>query len=159
MRIGPVRTEFRPVTLRQARDFVGEHHRHHYAPQGGQFAVALMRGPDLVGVAIAGRPVARGLDDGLTLEVTRLCVVAGVPNGCSRLYSRMRRIGQAMGYQRIITYTLSTEPGTSLRAAGWTEDGRTTGGSWNSPARKRADDHPIQQKIRWLAPEVNRPKR
>ena len=92
-------------------------HRHHVAPPGGGFALALLRDGDLVGVAIAGRPVARGNDDGLTLEVTRLCVLDGVRNGCSKLYSRMRRVGQSMGYRRIITYTLTSEPGTSLRAA------------------------------------------
>jgi hypothetical protein len=81
-----VATEIRPCTLRQAREFVNVHHRHHRAPQGGQFALALLDGRELVGVAIGGRPVARGNDDGLTLEVTRVCVLEGVPNGCSKLY-------------------------------------------------------------------------
>lgn len=150
-----MKSEILPCTLRQAREFVNVYHRHHRAPQGGQFALALMRGPELVGVAIAGRPVARGNDDGRTLEVTRVCVIEGVPNGCSRLYSRMRRVGQAMGYQRIITYTLSSEPGTSLRAAGWLSGGLTQGGSWGggNKTRQRVDDHPTQRKMRWQAPD------
>ena len=73
----------------------------------------------LVGAAIAGRPVSRMLDNGQTIEVTRL-VSDGTPNACSCLLGAMRRVARAMGYARIITYTLASESGTSLRAAGWT---------------------------------------
>ena len=56
-----------------------------------------------------GRPVSRYLDDGLTLEVNRLCTT-GAENACSMLYGAAARAARAMGYQKIITYTLDTEP-------------------------------------------------
>lgn len=46
-------------------------------------------------------------------------------------------VGRPLGYQRIITYILDDEPGTSLRAAGWTFGYRTAGGAWNSAGRPR----------------------
>mgnify|MGYP007001939651 FL=1 len=86
-----------------------------------------------------GRPVARRLDDGKTAEVTRLCT-DGITNGCSFLYSRCARIAKLMGYQKIITYTLATENGASLRASGWQcAPGLRGGGNWNVPGRPRAD--------------------
>ena len=72
----------------------------------------------LRGVATCGRPSARHLDDGLTLEVTRTCT-DGCPNANSALYGAAYRIAAAMGYQRILTYTQEGESGSSLRGAGW----------------------------------------
>ena len=139
-----------PCTLRQACRFVAEHHRHHRAPQGGLFALASMVGDRLCGVVIVGRPVARGLDDGLTAEVTRCCT-DGTRNACSALYARARRAAAALGYRRIVTYTLPHEGGASLRGAGWVASARTDGGSWDTPSRRRVDHHPIQPKMRWEA--------
>ena len=87
-----------------------------------EFAVACYDGDDLCGVAICGRPVARYLDDGLTLEILRCCT-DGTDNACSKLYGACCRIGFDMGYERIVTYTLATESGASLRAAGFAFDG------------------------------------
>ena len=42
-----------------------------------------MMGDRLCGVAICGRPVARYLDDGLTLEILRCCT-DGTYNACSK---------------------------------------------------------------------------
>lgn len=92
----------------------------------------------IVGVAIVGRPVARTLDDGWTLEVTRVAT-DGTKNACSALYASAWRAARAMGYQRLITYTLPSEGGASLRAAGWRTVHRTKGGNWNTPARPRVD--------------------
>ena len=139
-----------PCTQRQAKAFVAEHHRHHRPPQGGLFALAAMDGDRLCGVAIVGRPVARGLDDGLTAEVTRLCT-DGTRNACSALYGRARRAAAALGYRRVVTYTLAEEGGASLRAAGWKPEAETSGGSWDTPSRRRVDKHPTQSKIRWAA--------
>ena len=61
-----------------------------------------------MGVAICGRPVARRLDDGYTLEVNRLCT-DGTPNACSILYAAAYRAARAMGYNKVITYILDTE--------------------------------------------------
>ena len=141
-----------PVTFRQANAFITTHHRHHTSPRGWKFAVgAADEQGNLVGVATAGRPIARRLDDNTTLEVTRCCT-DGAENACSFLYGALRRIAKAMGYQRIITYTLPTEGGVSLRAAGWQCVGTTAGGSWNRTRRPRRDRHPTSPKSRWECP-------
>jgi hypothetical protein len=138
----------RPVSFREACAFVRAHHRHHRPPPGGKFWVGVAVGEELVGVAMVGRPVARHLDDGWTLEVTRCCT-DGTPNTCSMLYAAAWRAARALGYRRLITYTLATEPGTSLKAAGWQVSGQTHGGRWNCVSRPRADAHPIGPKRRW----------
>ena len=107
-----------PVSLKAANAFVAEHHRHHKPVTGHKFSLGCVQNGRLVGVAIVGRPVSRYLDDGMTLEVNRLCAT-GEKNVCSFLYGAAARAARALGYGRIITYTLDTEPGTSLRAAGW----------------------------------------
>lgn len=139
-----------PCTQRQAKEFVAANHRHHRPPQGGLFALAAMDGDRLCGVAIVGRPVARGLDDGLTCEVTRLCT-DGTRNACSILYGRARRAASALGYARVVTYTLPEEGGASLRGAGWVCAGPAGGGSWDTPSRRRDSQHPQQKKLRWEA--------
>jgi len=141
----------RPITLRQAEGFVQEYHRHHDAPQGGLWAIALLRGQELVGVAIAGRPVSPVLQRQGYCEVVRVCVLPGVRNGCSKLYGRVRRIAQAMGYERFISYTLPSESGASLRAAGFKAAGMTKGGTWSRKKRPRIDTHPLDPKLRWKA--------
>ena len=143
--------ELSPLTLKEARRFVDEHHRHHRAPQGGLFAVGLVREGEVVGCAIIGRPVARMNSDGYTAELTRLCVLEDVKNGASKLYGASWRACRSLGYRRLITYTLVSEPGTSLRAAGWREIGSAGGGSWNRPGRPRVDTHPLEQKTLWEA--------
>ena len=110
--------ELIPMTLAQANDFVAQHHRHHGRVQGHKFSIGCMSGDQLAGVVIAGRPVGRYLDDGFTLEVTRLCTLGG-RNVCSFLYAAAARAAKAMGYRTIITYTLDTETGpVSVRRAG-----------------------------------------
>ena len=107
-----------PITLREARAFVAAHHRHNKPPRGWKFGVGLMAGERLVGVATVGRPVARHLDNGLTIEVNRTCT-DGTPNANSMLYGAAWRASKAMGYRRSITYTQAGESGASLRAAGY----------------------------------------
>jgi hypothetical protein len=108
-----------PITLREACAFIADHHRHNKPPRGWKFGVALRAdGGALVGVATAGRPVARHFDDGFTLEVNRTCT-DGTRNANSALYGAVWRAGKAMGYRRCITYTQADESGASLRAAGW----------------------------------------
>lgn len=139
----------RPISLRNARAFVQAVHRHHDAPQGGKFALAAWHEGKHVGVAIVGRPVARALDDGLTAEVIRVCT-DGTRNACSFLYSHAKRAAQAMGYLKVVTYTLPEESGSSLRAVGWSRvSGFVGGGSWTRRARPRQDKAPTQEKIRW----------
>lgn len=109
-----------PCKLREAREFVDNFHRHNKAPHGALFAVGASDGSNLVGVAIVGRPVSRHMDDGQTAEVTRCCVIDGAPRGVpSMLYGTCWRAVRALGYGRLITYTLQVESGASLRGAGW----------------------------------------
>lgn len=138
-----------PVHGGMANQFVRRWHRHHKPVLGYKFALAVADEAGIIhGVTIAGRPVSRHLDDGLTLEVTRVAT-DGTANACSALYGGARRVAKAMGYVRLITYTLVDEPGTSLRAAGWSLDGLTDGGSWDRPARPRTTKHPTVPKRRW----------
>lgn len=140
--------ELRPISVREASRFVGEHHRHHNPPQGAKFAVSAWDGDRLVGVALVGRPVSRMLDNGTTAEVIRVAT-DGTRNACSFLYGAAKRAAQAMGYRKVITYTLPEEGGASLRAVGWKRAGLAGGGSWNVPSRPRVVSHPTQTKIRW----------
>jgi hypothetical protein len=124
--------EIRPVTIKAANVFVIKFHRHHKQVQGAKFAIGIFSDSDLRGVAICGRPVGRKLDNGLTLEVVRLCVL-DMKNGCSMLYSACSRIAKEMGYKKIITYILQSETGISLKASGWNLEANNVGGkAWNS---------------------------
>ncbi|WP_245820139.1 XF1762 family protein [Amycolatopsis azurea] len=107
-----------PITFRQACDFIAAHHRHHRPPRGMKFAVGVAQETELVGVAIVGRPVARHLDDGVSVEVTRTCTT-GARNANSKLYGVSWRVARTLGFQRLITYTQDGESGASLRAAGF----------------------------------------
>lgn len=137
-----------PCTVKDAAVYIRAHHRHHRAPTGGLFALAVEHEGSMRGVAVVGRPVARALADGRTAEVTRLCT-DGTPNACSMLYGAAWRAARALGYRRLVTYTLASEPGASLRGAGWTLIGEAGGGSWSRPSRPREDQHPTQTKLRW----------
>ena len=141
--------ELTPVTLSEAFVFIKNIHRHHLPPVGGKFAIAVSHKGEVVGVAVVGRPVARALDDTWTVEVTRVAVQEGYPNACSMLYGACWRASRAMGYKKAITYTLDTERGTSVKAAGWKEVGKVKGRSWDTPSRPRIDKHPLQGKLRW----------
>jgi hypothetical protein len=138
-----------PITVGDACAFVDRVHRHHPAPQGGLWAVAVSLGGDVVGVAIVAQPVARGLADEWTAEVRRVAVVEGIANACSMLYGACWRAARALGYRRLVTYTLQSEPGTSLRAAGWRVVAEVKGRSWHCESRPRVDRHPTQDKFRW----------
>lgn len=137
-----------PITFGEACAFVGLHHRHHVPSVGWKFGIGVGDGEKVVGVVMVGRPVARHLDNGYTLEVTRCCT-DGTKHAASMLYGAAWRAAKALGYRRLITYTLVEEPGTSLRAAGWRELYTTAGGSWNAPSRPRVDKAPIGQKRLW----------
>lgn len=140
--------EIVPVSIQDAKEFVAQHHRHHKPPQGALFAVGCAFEGKIVGVAIVGRPVARRSQDGWTAEVTR-CATDGTSNACSKLYRACWRICAAMGYKRLVTFTLQTEPGASLRGAGFRCLGTTPGNSWSVRSRPRVDHHPLQVKMRW----------
>ena len=150
--------EIRPITLREANAYVAQHHRHNMPTNGHKWSIACYDGDRLCGVAISGQPIARKLDDGLTIEIRRVCT-DGTYNACSILYGACARVAKAMGYKRIITYTLISEPGTSLKASGFINEGEAGGVSWNMPSRPREvtqvtlfgeeKKYPEEKKIRW----------
>lgn len=125
------------ISLKEANSFVAEHHRHHEPVVGHKFSIGASLNGNLIGVCIVGRPVSRRLDDGQTLEVTRLCT-DGTYNVCSFLYSKAARISKELGYKKIITYILKSEHGASLKASGWVlEDDDCGGTNWSVPSRPR----------------------
>lgn len=127
-----------PVSWRDARAFVKDWHRHHGPPPGHKFAIGVANDDDvLVGVALIGRPVARHLDDGLTLEVNRTAT-DGTKNANSMLYGAAWRAAKACGYRRLVTYTQANESGASLRAAGFCiVASLPSRKGWDTPARRR----------------------
>lgn len=135
-----------PIGLDEANAFVREHHRHHRPVVGHKFSIGCAEGDKIVGVVIIGRPVSRHRDDGVTLEVTRLCS-DGTRNACSFLYGAAARAAFALGYARIGTYILKSEPGVTLLAAGWRLIGERGGGSWSVASRPRVDKHPTEPKL------------
>lgn len=140
--------ELVPMTLSEANAFVEENHRHHGKVVGHKFSIGLSDGEKIVGVCIVGRPVSRYLDDGWTLEVTRLCT-DGTRNACSMLYSAAWRAAKAMGYKRLVTYILESENGASLRASGWKCVGQAGGLRWTGKRRPEVDLYPAQVKLRF----------
>ncbi|WP_367317750.1 XF1762 family protein [Microbulbifer spongiae] len=143
-----------PITLAEANAFISITHRHHKTVPGHKFAIAASNKCGVHGVVIVGRPVSRFLDDGWTLEVNRCCT-DGARNACSILYGAAWRAAKALGYRKLITYTLPSEGGASLRGAGWSLIGKRGGGTWNRESRPRVDTHPTGQKLLWQAPMNN----
>lgn len=141
-----------PIDFAEANAFVAAYHRHHKPMPGVKFCVAVSDVEKVCGVAMIGRPVARNSDDGFTLEVNRCCT-DGTKNACSALYGAAWRAAKALGYRRLITYTLPDEGGASLRAAGWKLLGLRGGGNWNVPSRPRIDTAELLrgQKLLWEA--------
>lgn len=134
------------LELAEANAFVEQHHRHHRPVVGHVFSIGAALDGKIVGVAIVGRPVARLRDDGVTAEVTRLCT-DGTRDACSFLYGASARAAFALGFKRIGTYILASEPGISLAAVGWRLIGGTPGRSWSVPSRPRVDKHPLQKRL------------
>lgn len=134
------------IELKDANEFVAQHHRHHKPVTGHRFSIACYDNDRLCGVAIIGRPVARMIDQYNTVEVLRLCT-DGTHNACSFLYAASKRAAKALGYKRIITYILQSESGISLAASGWQcINENAGGGSWNVPSRPREDKAPTEPK-------------
>lgn len=140
--------QVQPIGFAEASQFIKAHHRHHLPAQGWKFGIAVNDGAVVVGVVTVGRPVARHLDDGYTAEITRCCTDS-TPHAASKLYAAAWRAARAMGYRRLITYTLASETGTSLRAAGYRVVHEVRGRSWDTPSRPRVDRHPTSDKRLW----------
>ena len=137
-----------PLELSEANTLVRLWHRHHKPVPGHRFSIGALADSQLVGAAIVSRPVARMVDQGRVVEVARL-VTNGHKNACSILYAAAARAAKAIGYDRIQTYILNSEHGSSLKAAGWWPVRETAGGSWTRQKRYRKDLHPLQVKLLW----------
>ena len=134
--------------FKTAQDFVRQNHRHNKPPAGHKFSIACYDGDRLCGVAMVGRPIGRFLDDGLTLEVNRCCT-DGTRNACTMLYGAAPRAAKALGYKRIFTYTLQSEPGTSLKASNWICDGEAGGSHWTGQRYTQLEMQLSEMKVRW----------
>jgi len=141
--------EICPLSVKDANTIVARWHRHHGATAGGKFAVGVAAAGEIVGVAIAGRPVAREYDDGWTIEVNRSCT-NGYKNANSMLYGAVTRAAFALGYRRIITYTQTDESGASLRATGFRVIAeRQPRKGWDTPSRPRVNRNENQGRLLW----------
>lgn len=142
--------EIVPLELADLNALVASLHRHHKPVQGHRFSLGVRHNGKLVGGCSVGRPTARMTDQRRVLEITRL-VTDGAPNACSALYAAAARIGRELGYERIQTFILETEPGTSLRGAGWVKDDiKSAGGDWTRASKpNRRQDQPQGPKHRY----------
>ena len=141
--------KIRPATLKEANEYVANFHRHHKPTTGHKFSIKLVNNDgEIVGVAICGRPVSRHLDDGVTLEINRLCT-NGERNACSMLYGACVRIAKNMGYDKIITYILASEDGASLKASNFICEGEAGGEVWTGERSGRDNGVPKEKKTRW----------
>lgn len=146
--------DIRPVRQKEAKALIRAFHRHNAPPAGWRFGAAIYNGMTMVGVVWVGRPVARGFDPVTTVEVNRLCIRTDLPpdlvwNACSQCYGWAAREAKKRGFEHIVTYTLESEAGTSLIAAGWEREAEVRGRSWNTPSRPRGDSGPTDDKVRW----------
>jgi len=142
-----------PIDLDNANQFVKQYHRHLPPVKNGyKFCCAVEENGEIIGVAIVGLPVSRAMNDGFTLEVRRTCT-NGAKNANSMLYGACWRAAKALGYRRLITYTMEGESGASLRGAGWQKVADVEPKSWNMPNRKRTVrvDIDMKPKTRWEA--------
>lgn len=138
-----------PLTLKQANDLIDSLHRHHKPVVGHRFSIGAEMDGVLVGAVVVGRPVARMTDQNRVAEVTRL-VTDGTKNACSFLYGAAARAAKEIGFDKIQTFILDSEDGTSLRASGWVLEAASGGGDWNRPSRGgRRTDQPQQPKTKW----------
>jgi len=142
--------EFRPINREIAKEFINENHRHNAGTISDRFRVGLFEDDKLIGVGVAGNPVSRKQMDGMTIEITRVCVLPDKKNACSQIYSRMKKIAQLMGYKRIITYTLDSESGISLKAIGSKVDHKVAKGNWLNRQNRKHNDVSDLPKQMWL---------
>jgi hypothetical protein len=139
-----------PMSLAEANKAVAKWHRHHKPVRFHLFSFGVMSQAGLCGAVIVMRPVSQHRSfHGFMAEISRL-VTDGTPNACSFLLGNAARCAFGMGFMGIQTYTLATESGASLKAAGWTFDTVVRGRPWTTTTRKRNDDHPLIDKHRWV---------
>lgn len=119
-----------PTTLKEANATVAEWHSHHKQVVGHKFSIGAAVDDEKAGVVIVGRPVAAAMDDGNTLEVTRLCCRGEDKNVASRLLGAATKCAEMLGMWLVISYTRVDEDGTCYRAAGWVPVATVEGRAW-----------------------------
>lgn len=140
------------IELSVAKEFILQNHRHCKPPVGWRFGCGLFDENKLVGVITAGNPVSRKLCDGRTLEINRSCVL-NVKNANSKLYAAIIQAAKALGWDRVITYSLHEESGASLKAVGFKLDSEKAGGignGWQSRKNRIYDKKLCVLKNRWI---------
>ena len=144
-----IRLHVVPVMVRDAVQYVAEHHSHLPRVLGGMFAVGVSDGERLVCVAIAGRPVARMLNLPGVIEITRVASDGTTKNAASKCLAAITRAAIELGYTRVISYTGEHEDGTTYRACGWHRTHLSDGGEWGRNDRERAPALWPVRKWRW----------
>ena len=147
----------KPIGMKEANEFVAQFHRHNHEVRfGPRFAISVVDASDEVwGVAIVSHPVTRALNDnGYCAEVRRVCTKPNAPWGCcSMLYSACWRVWKNMGGRRMVTYTLQSESGASLKSANWkrvaASKGHKVGQSWDTHPRKAKVDGTVTPEPKW----------
>lgn len=140
--------QIRPITFKQASEYINKYHRHHRSTAGCKFCLSVFEGDRICGVAVAGRPVSRILDDGTTLEINRVCT-DGTRNACSKLYGACVRVAKEMGYKKVITYILQSEDGASVKAANFKCEGTAGAEQWRG-SRNSGKNLPKEKKQRFV---------
>jgi len=142
--------KFAPIELKDANRFIAQFHRHNKPVVRAKFQIGLMKDEELIGVGVVGRPIARMLSDGKTVEVLRTCIKEGYPNACSMMYARLKRISELLGYEKVITYTLQKESQSSLKALGASIVAEVKPQDWDRKDRRRTTQPVYKEpKYRW----------
>ena len=142
--------KFAPIELKDANRFIAQFHRHNKPVVRAKFQIGLMKDEELIGVGIVGRPIARMLSNGKTVEVLRTCIKENYPNACSMMYARLKRISQLLGYEKVITYTLQKESQSSLKALGASIVAEVKPQDWDRIDRRRTPQKVYKEpKYRW----------
>lgn len=145
------------IEFREAAAFVDANHRHNKAPIGHKFSLGLWINGELRGVAIVGRPVCRHYNK--FLEIYRNCVLQGTPNGCSMLYGaclrRIKKMNKQLSKQgidlikKVITYTLMSENGASVKASNFILEAENCGGkNWTGQRKYVCQSNELKR--RWV---------
>ncbi|WP_428031509.1 XF1762 family protein [Ancylobacter sp.] len=136
-----------PLELAEAIAFVDRHHHHNDPVVGHLCSSGAKLGGSLVAVSIVGRPIAGASQDGFTVEIRRVAS-NGPREACSFLSRSACRAAFGRSCRWVVTYTLASECGASLRAAGSHLVGSVSGRHWDTPSRRR-NHGPLFDRLRW----------
>lgn len=146
----------KPTTVKAAKAWVREVHRHLPVIQGGLFASSVWNEDRPVAMAIAINPPRVWMGTG-RIVIGRVAAIPGLDDvgshaapACTMLYGSLCRAAKALGYTEAWTYTEPGESGASLRAAGFQFMGETRAAEWDRPSRPRKPSPRPGRKGRWM---------